>query len=97
MPCFKLAIRFGRTDMVKRFLQSQRSGFYFGVEQGGTVQAGDVFKPISTDPQQLKVADVTRLYTTAKDNIELLKRAVATPALPESWRGYFSHRLELMG
>ncbi len=96
MPCFKLAVRFGRADIVKRFLQSQRSGFYFGVEQEGVVQAGDLFEPLSTDPQQLKVADVTRLYTTAKDDTELLKKAVATPVLPESWRGHFSHRLEMI-
>ena len=97
MPCSKLAVRFGRTDIVKRFLQSQRSGFYFGVEREGTVQAGDRFELLSTDPQRLKVADVTRLYTTAKDNTELLKKAVATSTLPESWRGYFEHRLELLG
>ncbi len=35
MPCFKLGIRFGRADMVKRFLSSQRTGFYFGVVEGG--------------------------------------------------------------
>jgi len=55
-----------------------------------------VFEPVSTDPQQLKVADVTRLYTTAKDNTELLKKAVATSTLSESWRGYFDHRLEMI-
>ncbi len=94
MPCFKLTIRFEREDIVKRFLQSQRSGFYFGVEQEGTVQAGDRFELLSTDPQRLKVADVTRLYTTDKGDAELLKKAVATSALPEKWRGYFNHRLE---
>jgi MOSC domain-containing protein YiiM len=31
MPCYKLGIKFGRTDIVKRFLDSQRSGFYFSV------------------------------------------------------------------
>ena len=35
MPCYKLGIRFGRPDMVKRFLQSQRSGFYVAVAQEG--------------------------------------------------------------
>ena len=94
MPCFKLAIRFDRQDMVKRFLESQRSGFYFGVEQEGTVEAGDQFELLDVDPQRLTVADVTRLYTTAKDDVELLKKAVATPALPKKWRGYFNHRLE---
>ena len=32
LPCFKLGLRFGRDDMVKRFLASGRLGFYF---QGG--------------------------------------------------------------
>ncbi len=94
MPCFKLTIRFEREDIVKRFLQSQRSGFYFGVMQEGTVQAGDRFELLSTDSQRLKVADITRLYTTDKGNTELLTKAVATSALPEKWREYFNHRLE---
>lgn len=94
MPCFKLTIRFERDDIVKRFLQSQRSGLYFGVMQEGTVQAGDRFELVSTDSQRLKVADVTRLYTTDKGNAELLAKAVATATLPEKWRDYFDHRLE---
>lgn len=93
IPCFKLGIRFGREDIVRRFLDSQRSGMYFGVAQDGNVQAGDRFELLSTDPNRLKVADVTRLYTTDRDNTELLQKAVATPALPEKWRGHFNHRL----
>ena len=27
MPCYKLGIRFGRMDILKRFLQSGRTGF----------------------------------------------------------------------
>ena len=41
MPGFKLAIRFGRPDMVKRFLVSRRSGFYLSVAVEGDVAAGD--------------------------------------------------------
>ncbi len=29
VPCYKLGMKFGRDDMVKRFLASRRSGFYF--------------------------------------------------------------------
>jgi MOSC domain-containing protein YiiM len=94
MPCYKLTIRFEREDMAQRFLHSQRSGFYFGVEQEGTVEAGDRFKLLSTDPQRLKVADVTRLYTTDRVNAALLAKAVATSALPEKWRGSFNRRLQ---
>jgi MOSC domain-containing protein YiiM len=94
MPCFKLTIRFQREDMANRFLHSHRSGIYFGVVEEGTVQAGDRFELLSSDPQRLKVADVTRLYSTDKNNVELLEKAVATSALPEKWKDHFNHRLE---
>ena len=94
MPCFKLGIKFGRADIVKRFLKSQRSGFYFGVVEEGRVQAGDEFELLSRHPDGLSVADVTRLYTTEKGNAELLSKAISVSTLPESWRGYFEHQLE---
>jgi MOSC domain-containing protein YiiM len=94
MPCFKLTIRFGREDIVQRFLESQRSGVYFGVVEEGTMQAGDQFEILSTDSQGLKVADVTRLYTTEKHNVDLLRKAVGTAALPEKWQSRFQHRLK---
>ncbi len=93
MPCFKLGIRFGRADMVKRFLSSQRTGFYFGVVEEGQVQAGDELELLNKHPDQLSVADVTRLYSTEKTNEKLLKKAISVLALPQSWRGYFEHQL----
>jgi MOSC domain-containing protein YiiM len=97
MPCFKLSIRFGRTDIVKRFLQSQRSGFYLGVVEEGHVKAGDAFELSSRHPDGLSVADVTSLYTTQKGNVALLKKAIAVTALPDSWTGFFEHQLEKLG
>jgi MOSC domain-containing protein YiiM len=94
MPCYKLGIRFGRADMVKRFLRSQRTGFYFGVVEEGRVRAGDELKRLSKHPDGFPVADVTRLYTTEKANAALLSKAISVSALPESWRGFFAHQLE---
>ena len=94
MPCFKLQIAFDRVDMVKRFLQSQRMGFYFGVVEEGHVQAGDSLERVFEHPEQLRVADVTRLYSTEKTNEALLQKASSVEALPMSWRGYFEHQLE---
>ena len=37
LPCFKLGIRFGRPEMVKRFLRSGRTGFYLAVLEEGLV------------------------------------------------------------
>ncbi len=94
MPCVKLAIRFDRPDMLKRFLKSQRTGFYFGVVEEGSLQADDELEPLSRHPDRLAVADVTRLYTTERSNVDLLRRAIAVSALPESWSSFFAHQLE---
>ena len=83
--------------MQKRFLQSHRSGFYFGVVEEGQLQADDELELASKHPDGLRVMDVTRLYTTEKTNRELLKKAISVLALPQSWRDYFEHQLEKLG
>lgn len=93
MPCYKLALKFGRDDIIKRFLQSGRSGFYLAVLQEGEVGAGDAIEFIQQDPHQVTVADIVRLYTSEKDNRELLQRAVQAEALSESWRDYFRQQI----
>jgi MOSC domain-containing protein YiiM len=94
MPCYKLGIKFGRPDIVKRFLASERTGFYFAVLEEGEVGAGDAIELIEKSKDDVKVSDITRLYTREKHNVALLRRAAEVEALPESWRGYFRDRLE---
>jgi MOSC domain-containing protein YiiM len=96
MPCYKLGIKFGRTDIIKRFLQSRRTGFYFAVIKEGEVKAGDEIELISRDPHNITIADISRLYAFEKDDLETLRRTVKLEALSESWRKYFQkqiHRL----
>jgi MOSC domain-containing protein YiiM len=92
LPCYKLGIRFGRADMVKRFLASRRTGFYFSVLQEGEVGTGDTLELVSRDDNNITVADITQLYTHEQTNPELLRRAAQLAALPESWRDYFQQQ-----
>lgn len=92
LPCYKLAIRFGRSDMVKRLLASRRTGFYFRVLQEGQVGAGDTLELVSRDKNNITVADITKLYVREQDNPELLRRAAQLEALPASWRDYFQEQ-----
>lgn len=94
LPCFKLGIRFGRTDVIKKLLVSERTGFYCSVLQEGEVGAGDRIELIEKGEEGVKVSDITRLYTREKHNVELLRRAIKLEALPESWKEYFRTRLE---
>jgi MOSC domain-containing protein YiiM len=93
MPCYKLGIKFGRMDILKRFLASGRTGFYFAVEREGEVGAGDEIEMIGRDRHNVSVADITRLYARDKNDFETMRRALAVEALPESWRDHFRQQL----
>jgi MOSC domain-containing protein YiiM len=93
MPCFKLGIRFGRDDMVKRFLRSGRTGFYLAVVREGEVAKGNSLEIVGRDEHGVTVADIASLYARDRDNDDLLRRAVDVPALPESWKEYLRKRL----
>ena len=93
MPCYKLAAKFQRDDMIERFLWSARSGFYFSVEQEGAVAARDAIECISQFEEGITIAEMNRLFASERYNRALLQKAIATPALPEDWREYFLPRL----
>src|SRR5437764_3698811 len=94
MPCYKLGIKFGRADIIKRFLASRRSGFYFAVAREGMVSATDALELIGREQQDISVADITRLYAFEKDDVKALRRTIEVKALPENWKGYFQHQIE---
>ena len=93
IPCYKLGVRFGRDDIVKRFLKSGRPGFYFSVIQEGEVGAGDALELDYREAADVTVADILRLYVTDKQNLSLTQRAVQVAALADGWRDYFQRRL----
>ena len=94
MPCYKLAAKFQLDDIIERFLVSGRSGFYFSVEQEGDVGAGDTIELISRNQGGITIAEMNRLFVRERYNRDLLQKAIATAALPESWRDYFLPRLK---
>ena len=94
MPCYKLGLKFRDPGLIKQFLASRRTGFYFAVVREGTVGAGDSFQLIGREQPDTSVADVTRLYAFDRVDMKSLQRALAVEALPESWKNYFRHQLE---
>jgi len=94
VPCYKLGIRFGRPEMVKRFLNSRRTGFYFSVAQEGEIDAGDPIEFVAGATNSLTVADIVQLYAFDTNDREMLQRAAQLEALPENWRNYFQQELQ---
>src|SRR5258708_29982762 len=62
MPCYKLGIKFGRPDIIKRFLASRRTGFYFAVVRGGMGGPADAVELNGRGQQGSTLADITPVY-----------------------------------
>jgi MOSC domain-containing protein YiiM len=92
LPCFKLAAKFQRDDILKRFLDSGRSGFYFSVIEEGLVAAGDAIARIQEDEHAIAVSDINRLFNHGTDRA-LLRRVTRLEALPLDWREHFAEQL----
>jgi MOSC domain-containing protein YiiM len=96
MPCYKLGVRFGRMDVIRRFMSSRRPGIYFKVLEEGEVETGDKIKIIRRDKNNVTVKDIVRLYIARDhvDNIETMRQATKIEALPEGWRYEFEQKIE---
>ena len=92
-PCFKLNLKFGREDMVKRFLNSRLSGIYFSVVQEGEVGAGDAIEQVSRDENNITVADIVKIYVREADD-DLTRRALQVPALAADLKSHFQQQIK---
>lgn len=92
-PCYKLALKFGSEEIIKRFWQSGFMGFYCAVLQEGEVAAGDPVSLLHRDEQKVSVLDVLRLQREDRYDFDLLRRALAVEALSQDWREVFLERL----
>src|SRR5262245_19024663 len=93
-PCFKLGIRFGSEEMVRRFVASGRSGFYVRVVRERDLARGDAIRVIDHPPGSVTVSDVFALYFDDDATDDERRRAAAAPGLSPSWKDHFLKRPE---
>lgn len=100
LPCYKLGIKFGSDEMIKRFLASGRSGFYVAVAREGEVGAGDEMIPLGGEADAISIAEFLRLYLVKEydsTSAERVRRALALEAMPDEWKPYFEEKLRRSG
>jgi MOSC domain-containing protein YiiM len=99
MPCYKLGVRFGIMEIIRRFLSSGRPGIYFKVLKQGEVKTDDKIEIIEKDKNNVTVKDIVHLYINRDhvDNIEIMRRAIKISALPEGWKYEFQQNIEQLG
>jgi MOSC domain-containing protein YiiM len=77
IPCYKLGIRFGRDDIVKRFLASRRSGIY----------------RIYSSEHGITVAEINRVFVNGSEDLDAVRRIVRLEILPSGLQNDFIQQL----
>lgn len=90
VPCYKLAMKMGDPQFVKRFADALRPGPYLAIVEEGDLAAGDAVEVVHAPAHTLTIREMTRIYLFDRPRLgELL-----VDDLPESWRGWVSEQLE---
>ena len=67
MPCYKLGIKFERKDIVRRFMKSKKSGFYFTVIEEGVAKPGDGITLEQPSDSGYSILDIVNRYVRQKE------------------------------
>jgi MOSC domain-containing protein YiiM len=93
LPCFKLEAKFQRDDMIKRFLDSRRVGFYLRVLREGILEAGESIALHQSESSRITIRELTDLYTNETPERAQIEHALSARGLSASWRHHFQSML----
>ncbi len=91
-PCFKLNIAFNNKEMLARFIDANRFGFYFKVLKGGTMKPNASIELVKSVNSQ-KVSQVVKAFTERSSNKALLEETINNPFLAEQAKDYLGRWL----
>jgi MOSC domain-containing protein YiiM len=94
LPCFKLAAKFERDDIIKRFLDSRRSGFYLRVLREGILEAGDLIVLLPSESTRVTIRELMDFYVNKNPERQQIEHVLSAPGLSASWRKHFQSMLE---
>ena len=97
IPCFKLGHKLGKPDILKAFLQSGCSGFYYRVLEEGRLATGTAVEVVSHDPGKLTVRELLGLYRLGEGKADDLRRALRVNAISPLVRKDLEARLAKIG
>ncbi len=96
VPCYKLGIALGLTEMPKLFVKHGATGIYFRVLQAGTIDINSQISILFRHPKQLTVHALFNAYFdkhfTGADTIMALAETI--PQLSNEWRDKILARLQ---
>ena len=93
-PCYKLNARLGRDDVLPMYLESERTGFYLAVIEGGDIGAGDAIELLDRHPLAVTPRDIADLYLGRSRDPDLLRRALQLEFATDQMRKTLAERFQ---
>jgi MOSC domain-containing protein YiiM len=94
IPCYKLGIRSRRPHILKRFLESGRTGWYLRVLKPGEVRVAGPIHLVERDAASVTVRDAHLARLSGERTFSEMERIAEVEALAESWRGMIRELIE---
>jgi ferredoxin-NADP reductase/MOSC domain-containing protein YiiM len=94
VTCYRVGIRMEEPRMAALLIADGRPGFYFRVLQEGEVEAGDEIVKVHPGPEDMSVAEISRLLYLPGHTRQKLEQALRIPALSTGWKVSFRALLD---
>lgn len=85
-PCYKLAAKYGVTDMVARMQRSGYTGWMYRVIKEGWVSPGDNLQLYQQDARRISIAYINEVKFNKKATVEQINSILAVEALSATLR-----------
>ena len=93
-PCATVSARWSMKELPRLMQTTNRTGFYFRVLEPGTVAQGDTLRLIQRLDNSVSIAETNRIMNVDRDDVAGIHQLLASPELPERWRGMLERRLD---
>jgi MOSC domain-containing protein YiiM len=93
LPCFKLAHKLQRPDLLKPFRDSGYSGFYYKVLQEGTLTTGDAIEVVEKNAHGVTVRALLGVHRLGENNRDTMEKLLQVKALAPGVREDIERRL----
>jgi len=85
-PCYKLQIKFERSDMVDLFIRQALPGWYASVIEEGSLCQGDEIEIVEDAGDGISIADIWRYALSGGIDEETMDRIQTMTHLPSFWK-----------
>ena len=83
----------GLNNIIERFLESRRTGFYLRVLREGILEAGVAIDWIQSETTRVTIRELVDLYANKHPERSQIERVLSARGLSASWRGRFQSML----